>query len=63
MARIAIVGGGNMGEALLSGLLRSGRQARDLVVAEKAAERSRYLPQTYAVRVADLGAPWRTPRS
>jgi pyrroline-5-carboxylate reductase len=56
MARIAIVGGGNMGEALLSGLLRSGRQARDLVVVEKAAERSRYLAETYGVRAADLGA-------
>lgn len=52
MARIAIVGGGNMGEALLAGLLRSGRQARDLVVTEKAADRSRYLADTYAVRAA-----------
>lgn len=36
MARIAIIGGGNMGEALLAGLLRSGRQVKDLVVAERA---------------------------
>ncbi len=35
MARIAIIGGGSIGEALLSGLLRSGRQVKDLVVAEK----------------------------
>ena len=34
MARIAIIGGGSIGEALLSGLLRAGRQVKDLVVAE-----------------------------
>src|SRR5215212_8578057 len=33
MARIAIVGGGSIGEALLSGMLRAGRQVKDLVVA------------------------------
>lgn len=54
MARIAIVGGGNMGEALLAGLLRSGRQIKDLVVAEKAAERADYLSKTYSVRVTDV---------
>lgn len=54
MARIAIVGGGSMGEALLAGLLRSGRQVRDLVVAEKVAERARYLADTYAVRTTDV---------
>ncbi|MCV7174696.1 NAD(P)-binding domain-containing protein, partial [Mycolicibacterium sphagni] len=35
MARIAIIGGGSMGEALLAGLLRSGRQVKDLVVSER----------------------------
>lgn len=53
MARIAIVGGGSMGEALLSGLLRSGRQVKDLVVAERASQRTDYLSKTYSVRVAD----------
>ena len=52
MARIAIIGGGNMGEALLAGLLRAGRQVRDLVVSEKSAERATYLSQTYSVQVA-----------
>ena len=33
MARIAIIGGGSIGEALLAGLLRAGRQVKDLVVA------------------------------
>lgn len=55
MSRIAILGGGNMGEALLAGLLRSGHHTRDLVVAEKAPERGRHLADTYAIRVsADL---------
>ena len=56
MARIAIVGGGNMGEALLGGLLRAGRQVKDLALAEKAPERAEYLSKTYSVRVTDVGA-------
>jgi pyrroline-5-carboxylate reductase len=52
MARIAIIGGGNMGEALLAGLLRAGRQVKDLVVSEKSSERATYLSQTYSVQVA-----------
>ena len=54
MARIAIIGGGNMGEALLAGLIRAGRPARDLVLSEKVAERADYLAQTYSVRVAPM---------
>lgn len=54
MARIAIIGGGNMGEALLSGLLRAGRPVKDLVVSEKTPARAEYLSQTYSVRVASL---------
>lgn len=54
MARIAIIGGGNMGEALLAGLIRAGRPARELVVSEKASERADYLAQTYSVRVIPM---------
>jgi pyrroline-5-carboxylate reductase len=54
MARIAIIGGGSIGEALLSGLLRAGRQAKDLVVAERMPERAKYLADTYSVRVASV---------
>ncbi|MBY0442199.1 MAG: pyrroline-5-carboxylate reductase [Mycobacteriaceae bacterium] len=54
MARIAIIGGGTMGEALLSGLLRSGRQVKDLVVAEQVPERARYLADTYSVFVTSV---------
>ncbi|WP_059015675.1 pyrroline-5-carboxylate reductase [Mycobacterium sp. M26] len=54
MARIAIIGGGSMGEALLAGLLRSGRQVKDLAVAERMPERARYLSEKYSVRLASL---------
>ena len=54
MARIAIIGGGNMGEALLAGLLKSGTGAKDVVVAEKAPARADHLTTTYSVRVAPL---------
>lgn len=54
MARIAIIGGGSIGEALLSGLLRAGRQVKDLVVAERVPERAKYLADTYSVLVAPV---------
>lgn len=54
MARIAIIGGGSMGEALLAGLLRAGRHVKDLVVAEKAPERAKYLSEKYSVQVASV---------
>jgi pyrroline-5-carboxylate reductase len=54
MARIAIIGGGSMGEALLSGLLRAGRQVKDLVVAEKHPDRAKYLSKTYSVLVTTV---------
>lgn len=54
MARIAIVGGGSMGEALLAGLLRAGHQVKDLVVAERIPEQAARLSQTYSVRVTDV---------
>ncbi|HET9877181.1 MAG TPA: pyrroline-5-carboxylate reductase [Mycobacterium sp.] len=54
MARIAIIGGGSMGEALLSGFLRAGRPVKDLVVAEKVADRARYLSDTHSVLVTSV---------
>lgn len=54
MARIAIIGGGSIGEALLAGLLRAGRQTKDLVVAEKTPSRAAYLAEKYAVRIASV---------
>ncbi|MGZ8177048.1 pyrroline-5-carboxylate reductase [Williamsia sp. SKLECPSW1] len=52
--RVAIIGGGKIGEALLSGLVRSGRPTRDLVVAEKNAGRASELTEDYGVRVTDI---------
>ena len=54
MARIAIIGGGSIGEALLSGLLRSGRQAKDMVIAERHPERAKYLADKYSVLVTSV---------
>jgi pyrroline-5-carboxylate reductase len=54
MARIAIIGGGSIGEALLSGLLRAGRQVKDLVVAERVPDRATYLADTYSVLVTSV---------
>jgi pyrroline-5-carboxylate reductase len=54
MARIAIVGGGSIGEALLAGLLRAGRQVKDLVVAEKFEDRAKFLSAKYSVLVTSV---------
>src|SRR5689334_2950965 len=54
MARIAIIGGGSIGEALLSGLLRAGRQVKDLVVVERVPERANYLADTYSVLISSV---------
>ncbi len=56
MDRLAILGGGKIGEALLSGLLRGGRSTADIVVAEKHAERAAYLAATYGVKTLDPAA-------
>ncbi len=44
-----------MGEALLSGMLRAGRQVKDLVVAEKDPGRAKYLSEKYSVLVTTVG--------
>lgn len=54
MARIAIIGGGNMGEALLAGLLAAGRPVKDLVVAERYGDRARQLSDKYSVLVTSV---------
>jgi pyrroline-5-carboxylate reductase len=54
MARIAIIGGGSMGEALLAGLLRAGRHVKDMVVAERLPDRARYLSETYSVLLTSV---------
>lgn len=55
MAEIAIVGAGVMGETLLSGLLRAGRQPDEIVIAERRDERARELTERYGVKVMTNG--------
>jgi pyrroline-5-carboxylate reductase len=54
MDGLAILGGGKIGEALLSGLLRGRRSADDIVVSEKHPERADYLVATYGVRAVGV---------
>ncbi|HEU0191023.1 MAG TPA: pyrroline-5-carboxylate reductase [Mycobacterium sp.] len=55
MTRIAIVGAGSMGEALLSGFLRSEHhQVKDMAVAEQQPDRARYIADTYKVSVRSV---------
>ena len=53
MATVAIFGAGVMGETLLSGLLRAGRPADDLVITERREDRAAELTEKYGVRVLD----------
>jgi pyrroline-5-carboxylate reductase len=50
MGTVAIFGAGVMGETLLSGLIRSGRSAADLVITERRPERAAELSDKYGVR-------------
>ena len=50
---VAILGGGKIGEALLSGLLRGAREPQDVVVSERYPDRVEYLTATYGVEVLD----------
>jgi len=47
--KVAILGAGKMGEALLSGLLRAGRSAADLVFIERHPDRAKLLEERYGV--------------
>jgi len=50
---IAILGGGVMGETLLSGLLRAGRAVDDVVITERRPPRAAELADRYGVKVLD----------
>lgn len=54
MARIAILGAGVMGGALLSALLRSGHPATDIVLSERMVAATRATAQEYAVASAPV---------
>lgn len=51
MSQVAIIGAGVMGETLLSGLIRAGRNVADLLVGEKRGERASELEERYGVTV------------
>ncbi len=51
MSQLAIIGAGVMGETLLSGLIRAGRNVGDLLVGEKRPERAAELEERYGVSV------------
>jgi pyrroline-5-carboxylate reductase len=51
MKRLAVVGAGKLGEALLSGMLRGGRRAEDIVISVRRRERGALLADRYGVAV------------
>jgi pyrroline-5-carboxylate reductase len=51
---VAILGGGKIGEALLTGLLRGQYGSDTVVVSEKDADRASYLEKTHGVRTMDV---------
>ena len=53
MTAIAVLGAGQIGEALLSGLLSAGRNPDDLMFTERYPDRAAMLEQTYGVRAVD----------
>lgn len=53
MTRIAVIGGGRIGEALIAGLLESGRANKDLVVVEPVPARAEALADRFGIRATD----------
>ncbi|MDI6846846.1 MAG: NAD(P)-binding domain-containing protein, partial [Candidatus Bathyarchaeia archaeon] len=52
--KLAIVGAGKMGEAIISGLLKSGEyKPQDIQVFEIIESRSKYISQTYNMKCVD----------
>lgn len=54
MTTTTFIGGGMMGEAIISGMLAAGTEPADVVVVEKVAERTQYLIERYGIRAAEL---------
>jgi len=50
--QIAFVGGGNMAEAMIAGLVRAGHEAKAIQVREPRAERARALREAYGIGIA-----------
>ncbi|HEY7046625.1 MAG TPA: pyrroline-5-carboxylate reductase [Jatrophihabitantaceae bacterium] len=60
---VAIIGGGKIGEALLSGLLRGHYSRDDVVVVEKHPDRAAYLTATHGVSTVDVPGAASTART
>ena len=56
MTKIAILGGGQIGEALTSGLVASGFAGSDITVTNRTESRSQELKETYGVNVTSDNA-------
>lgn len=56
LGRVAVIGGGVMGEALIASALRAGVAIDDLAVSEPSAVRATELAERHGVRAADSGA-------
>ena len=54
MTRIAVIGGGKIGEALVAGLLEAGRATKDLVVAEQFPARAKEIAEQFGIRVTTV---------
>ncbi|WP_043808290.1 pyrroline-5-carboxylate reductase [Rhodococcus triatomae] len=54
MTRIAVIGGGRIGEALIAGLAKAGHAAKDLVVAEQYPPRAQELAGRYGIRATTV---------
>lgn len=52
--RTAVIGAGNMGEALISALIASGVKPADIAVCEKRSDRAAELIERYAIKIVDL---------
>jgi pyrroline-5-carboxylate reductase len=51
--RVAVLGAGKMGEALLSGMLRAGRRPEELIATERHPERAAMLRERYGVELVE----------
>ena len=54
MTKIAVLGGGQIGEALVSGLVHAGYDAADIVVTNRRTERGEELKSAYGVSVTSV---------
>ncbi len=53
MTKIAVIGGGQIGEALTGGLIASGFDGKDIVVTNRGADRRKEFEETYKVNTTD----------